>query len=149
MKYLEGLNKIIEAMGKRELDQNAQQTTYLGLIAMQLATMNDELARMKDRVESNNGVNCVCTDEEISKFFMEDVSKQAEEQNIRVGDEIYSELTDSKAVVQRIDAWNRYQCFTDNGSQFVIDRQTFNKYWVKTGKNYPQIVEVLEQMKGE
>lgn len=46
MTYLEGLNKVIEAMGEAKLDQNAQRTMYLGLIAMQLATMNDELARM-------------------------------------------------------------------------------------------------------
>lgn len=65
---------------------------------------------------------------------------------IRVGDEIYSELTDSKAVVQRVDAWHRYQCFDDEGAQFVIDEQTFNSYWVKTGKNYPQVAEVLKQM---
>lgn len=66
---------------------------------------------------------------------------------IHVGDEIYSELTDTKAVVQRIDTWNRYQCFNNEGSQFVIDEQIFNDYWVKTGKNYPQIIEVLNQMK--
>ncbi len=122
MTYLEGLNKVIEAMGERELDQNAQQTTYLGLIAMQLATMNDELARMNGSVKSNN------------------------DKIVHVGDEIYSELTDSKAVVQHIDAWNRYECFTDRGSQFIIDKHTFNDYWVKTGKSYPQIAEVLKQM---
>lgn len=66
---------------------------------------------------------------------------------IHVGDEIYSELTDTKAVVQRIDTWNRYQCFNNEGSQFVIDEQIFNDYWVKTGKNYPQIIEVLNQIK--
>ena len=66
---------------------------------------------------------------------------------VRVGDEIYSELTDCKAVVQRIDAWHRYECFTDNGSQFIIGEETFNDYWVKTGKNYPQITEILKQMK--
>ena len=65
---------------------------------------------------------------------------------VHVGDEIYSELTDSKAVVQHIDAWNRYECFTDRGSQFIIDKHTFNDYWVKTGKSYPQIAEVLKQM---
>lgn len=152
MTYLEGLNKIIEAMGKVELDQNAQQTTYLGLIAMQLATMNDELARMNGSVKSE--VHCACTDEEISKSFMEDVSaveeqlpKQTDDRIVHVGDEIYSELIDSKAVVHHIDAWNRYQCFIDNGSQFIIDKHTFNDYWVKTGKNYSQIAEVLKQMK--
>lgn len=66
---------------------------------------------------------------------------------VHVGDEIYSELTDCRAVVQRIDAWNRYECFTDNGAQFIINKHTFNDYWVKTGKNYPQIAEVLKQMK--
>ena len=85
-----------------------------------------------------------CADEKISESFMEDV----EGNNIvHVGDEIYSELTNSKAVVQRIDAWHRYQCFTNNGDQFIIDKHTFNEYWVKTGKNYPQIAEVLKQMK--
>lgn len=54
MTYLEGLNKVIEAIGERELDQNAQQTTYLGLIAMQLATIADELARMNDNNERDN-----------------------------------------------------------------------------------------------
>jgi len=151
MTYLEGLNKVIEAMGERELDQNAQQTTYLGLIAMQLAMIADELARMNGSVKSE--VHCACTDEEISKSFMEDVSaveeqllKQTNDKIIHVGDEIYSELTDSKAVVHHIDAWNRYECFTDSGSQFIIDKHTFNDYWVKTGKNYPQIAEVLKQM---
>lgn len=148
MTYLEGLNKVIEAMGERELDQNAQQTTYLGLIAMQLATIADELARMNGSVKSE--VHCDCTDEEISESFMEDVTAAIEEQIsdkiIHVGDEIYSELTDSKAVVHHIDAWNRYECFTDRGSQFIIDKHTFNDYWVKTGKSYPQIAEVLKQM---
>lgn len=152
MTYLEGLNKIIEAVNKSELDQNAQQTVYLGVITMQLATMNDELARMNGSVKSE--VHCACTDEEISKSFMEDVSaveeqlpKQAEDKIVHVGDEIYSELTDCKAVVQHIDAWDRYECFADMGSQFIIDKHIFNDYWVKTGKNYPQIAEVLKQMK--
>lgn len=153
MKYLEVMNKVIEAMGKVELDNNAQQTTYLGLILLQLTAISDELARMNDGVKSNNEVNCACTDEEISKSFMEDVStveeqlpKQADEQIIRVGDEICS-LTGDKAVVQCIDAWDRYECFTNEGEQFVLDKETFNDYWTKTGKNYPQIAEVLKQMK--
>lgn len=153
MTYLEGLNKVIETMRKLELDPNTQQSTYLGLIVIQLATISDELARMNDGVKSNNEVHCDCTDEEISKSFIEDVSaveeqllKQTNDKIVHVGDEIYSELTDSKAVVQHIDAWDRYECFTDRGSQFIIDKHTFNDYWVKTGKNYPQIAEVLKQM---
>lgn len=66
---------------------------------------------------------------------------------VRVGDEIYSERINCKAVVQHIDCWDRYQCFTDNGSQFIINTETFNDYWVKTGKNYSQITEILKQMK--
>ena len=150
MTYLEGLNKVIETMRELELDPNTQQSTYLGLIVIQLATISDELARMNNGVKSNNEVNCACTDEEISESFMEDVTAAIEEQIsdkiVHVGDEIYSELTDSKAVVHHIDAWNRYQCFTDNGNQFILDKHTFNDYWVKTGKNYPQIAEVLKQM---
>ena len=139
MKYLEVMNKVLEAMGKVELDNNAQQTTYLGLIATQLATMNDELARMNGSVKSNNEVHCACTDEE-------QLPKQADDRIVHVGDEIYS-ITGGKAVIQCIDAWDRYQCFTDSGDQFIIDTETFNDYWAKTGKNYPQIAEVLKQMK--
>ena len=91
----------------------------------------------------------------IKKFtpteVIDKIKEYEEKQNknkveIHVGDEIYSELTNCKAVVQRIDSWNRYQCFNDGGAQFVIGTETFNDYWVKTGKNYPQIVEVLKQM---
>ena len=153
MKYSEELNKVLETMEKLKLDQNAQRTAYLGLITAQLATMNDELARMNGSVKSSNEVHCVCTDKEMSKSFLEDVSsveeqlpKQTDDKIVHVGDEIYSELTNSKAVVQHIDAWNRYECFTDRGSQFIIDKHTFNDYWVKTGKSYSQIAEVLKQM---
>lgn len=54
MTYLEGLNKLVEDMKKLELDQNAQQTVYLGLIVTQLATIADELARMNDNNERDN-----------------------------------------------------------------------------------------------
>lgn len=75
--------------------------------------------------------------------------KQKKKVEIHVGDEIYSELTNCKAVVQGIDTWHRYQCFTDSGKQLIIDTETFNDYWAKTGKNYPQIAEILKQMKGD
>ena len=130
MKYSEELNKVLEAMEELKLDREAQQTAYLGLITAQLATMNDELARMNGSVKSSE----------------EQLPKQNDDKIVHVGDEIYSELTNSKAVVHHIDAWNRYECFTDRGSQFIIDKHTFNDYWVKTGKNYPQIREVLKQM---
>lgn len=66
---------------------------------------------------------------------------------IKVGDEIYSELTNTIAVVQHIDAWNRYECFNDNGSQFIISTETLNDYWIKTEKNYPQIAQILKELK--
>lgn len=84
---------------------------------------------------------------EIIKADDDEEEKQTDDKIVHVWDEIYSELTDSKAVVHHIDAWNRYQCFADNGSQFIIDKHTFNDYWVKTGKNYPQVAEVLKQMR--
>lgn len=83
------------------------------------------------------------------KKYEEQKKEKIEKAEIHVGDEIYSELTNCKAVVQRIDTWNRYQCFDNKGSQFVIDEQIFNECWVKTGKNYPQIIEILKQMKGD
>ncbi|MDT3387700.1 MAG: hypothetical protein LIR46_08080 [Bacteroidota bacterium] len=85
-------------------------------------------------------------EEDMYCFVIKEIIKADDDKIVRVGDEIYSELTDSKAVVHHIDAWNRYQCFTDNGSQFILDKHTLNDYWVKTGRNYPQIAEVLKQM---
>jgi hypothetical protein len=69
--------------------------------------------------------------------------------SIKVGDEIYSDETDMTAVVHHIDAWGRYQCFNSNGAQFILDKETYDKYWHKTYKYYPQIAEVLEQLRGE
>lgn len=85
--------------------------------------------------------------EVINKIKEYEEKQNKNKAEIHVGDEIYSELTDTKAVVQRIDTWHRYQCFNSEGSQFVIDEQIFNNYWIKTGKNYSQIEEVLKQMK--
>jgi hypothetical protein len=67
--------------------------------------------------------------------------------SIKVGDEIYSDDTDMTAVVHHIDAWGRYQCFNENGAQFVLDKETYDEYWHKTYKYYAQIAEVLEQLK--
>lgn len=69
--------------------------------------------------------------------------------SIKVGDEIYSDETDMTAVVHHIDAWGRYQCFNENGAQFVLDKETYDEYWHKTYKYYPQIAEVLKQLRGE
>lgn len=52
MTHLEALIKVTEAMEKLELDQDAQKTVYLGLIAQGLATVADELAKMNEREEN-------------------------------------------------------------------------------------------------
>lgn len=91
MKYLEGLNKVIEAIGKLELDQNTQQTAYLGLITVQLATIADELARMNGSVKSNNEAHCASTDEEIVKPYLEKLKEQI------VGKSFTEELFDEDA----------------------------------------------------
>lgn len=91
----------------------------------------------------------------LKKFTIEEVFKHIKKYKkgqtkiVHVGDEIYSKITDSKAVVQRIDAWERYECFTDEGAQFILDPETFKDYWIKTGRNFPQIAEVLKQMKNK
>lgn len=71
-----------------------------------------------------------------------DISK-----NVKIGDEIYSSMTESKAVVYHIDAWHRYECFTDDGCSMKLDEHTFDKYWTRTGRNFPQIEAVLHLMK--
>ncbi len=105
------------------------------------------LENMFDTKSLSTIFNTYTASEAIEKILKYEEKQTYNDKIVHVGDEIYSELTDCKAVVQHIDAWNRYQCFIDNGDQFIIDSETFNDYWVKTGRSYPQIAEVLKQMK--
>lgn len=79
----------------------------------------------------------------IEKIKTYEEQKKAEEE-IKVGDEIYSELTNKKAVFIGLDAWGNWQYMTNCGN-FKLDNNA-KKYWVKTGRHFPQIEEMLEEM---
>lgn len=75
----------------------------------------------------------------------EKIKSYEEENKIDVGDEIFSEITKTKAVVQRIDSWDRWEILTESGQTTIDDGR--KKYWKKTGRNFPQIAEILEEMR--
>lgn len=84
-----------------------------------------------------------------AKDFIKQLKAYEEEQkkakkDIKVGDEIYSEMTKTKAVVVYIDTWDRWQCLGEKGT-FTIEDDV-KKYWVKTGRH---VEEILKEMKGE
>lgn len=54
-------------------------------------------------------------------------------EKFNVGDVIYSELSQTKAIIQRIDSWNIIECFSEKG-QFKISREE-KKFWEKTGEH--------------
>lgn len=71
--------------------------------------------------------------------------KQAGEE-IKANDEIYSEMTNTKALVVFVDSWGRWQCLSDNGFFPIDDEQ--KKYWVKTGRQF-DIGGILKTMREE
>lgn len=59
--------------------------------------------------------------------------KKAEE--IKVGDEIYSEMRDTKAIVISIDSWERWICLRADGLFFIINDDV-KECWRKTGNRF-------------
>lgn len=135
--YEDGLNEAWECMRKIVTTKRFKT----------ISEYYDYLRRIFGTNSANEVLETNSASEAIAKI--KEYEEKRKKVEIHVGDEIYSKLTDCKAVIQRIDTWNRYQCFDNKGSQFVIDEQIFNECWVKTGKNYPQIIEILKQMKGD
>lgn len=85
-----------------------------------------------------------------NQAMSEEIGKVLNVRNsVKIGDEIYSGMTETKAVVYHIDAWHRYDCFTEDGCSMCLDEHTFNEYWTRTGRNFPQIEAVLRLVKGE
>lgn len=70
---------------------------------------------------------------------------KAKQDEVRVGNEIISDGT--RAIILRINSWNDWECLSSAGV-FILDSET-QKYWHKTGRDCPQIREMLEQLKGE
>lgn len=86
-----------------------------------------------------------------AKDFIKQLRTYEEEQkktkkDIKVGDEIYSEMTKTKAVFVYIDTWDRWHCLSERG--FFIIEDNVKKYWVKTGRHF-NVEETLKELKGE
>lgn len=86
-----------------------------------------------------------------AKDFIKQLRTYEEEQkktkkDIKVGDEIYSEMTKTKAVLVYIDTWDRWHCLSERGT-FIIE-DGMKKYWVKTGRHF-DVEEILKELKGE
>ena len=70
--------------------------------------------------------------------------KQKQDDVVRVGDEVERKKVPGKLVVQSID--NIYaNCMDCDGGQWTLKFEDIRK----TGKHYPEIESILQQMKGE
>ena len=67
--------------------------------------------------------------------------KKAIEESIKVGDEIYSEVSDTRAIVVSKNSSEEFVCMKADGSFFVVDKGL--KYYWKTGRNFKTEVEQL------
>ena len=108
----------------------------------------------KNCKHSENGM--VGSTERCESCYYDGVSKantlfepmETDNSKIEVGDEIYNDDRNEKAVVHRIDSYDRYQCLNEIGAQFILEKEFMMNNWTKTGRHFPQIAEVLEQMRG-
>lgn len=96
-----------------------------------------------------NSKRCeVCYYDEVLKANKLFEPMETDNSKIEVGDEIYNDDANVKAVVHRIDSYDRYQCLNEFGAQFILEKGFMMNNWPKTGRHYTQIAEVLEQMRG-
>lgn len=54
----------------------------------------------------------------------------------------------NKLIVVAIGAWGDWHCVDYEGHTFKLDDK-YKKYWKKTGKSYPELANILEQLKGD
>jgi ribosomal protein L40E len=160
-KVSEAMQKITEYEKRQKIENFANVTGY---DTKEVGEAVDKIEKNLDQIEDKKScINCIyALNETYSETCRKCVTceedhfepKQTDATDIddgiiKVGDEIYSDETDMTAVVHHIDAWGRYQCFNENGAQFVLDKETYDEYWHKTYKYYPQIAEVLKLLRGE
>ncbi len=79
---------------------------------------------------------------EIAKAYEE--KKQAESETVKVGDVIYSKLTDTTAIVTNIDAWGYWHCIEEDGVTFTLATSVQDQ-WNRTGKHY-DIESILKEL---
>ena len=82
---------------------------------------------------------------EITKAYEE--KKKAEEDTIKVGDVIHSEMSNVKALVIYISEWGNYHCLHSDGTMFTLNVKEA-KYWTKVG-HFDEVSQVLDKLRGE
>ena len=92
-----------------------------------------------------DNIYAITDDYDASEFI--DVIKRYEEQKneIHVGDEVVSDSFDEKGIVTHITDKNCVSLICGMSSMINTSLDKIHK----TGKSYPQIVEILEQLKGD
>ena len=88
--------------------------------------------------------------EVISEFQKwQEEKKKAEEESIKVGDIIYSQMTDSKAIIISFDVWDNWNCIDTCGTGFVIDKSKKEFFkWKKIGHT-DEVEQLLDKLRGE
>lgn len=76
---------------------------------------------------------------------IEVLEKKMQIESVHVGDEIYSDMTDSKAVIVHIDSWGNWHCLTPNGIMKLDENH--KKYWKPTNVSYPDVLATMEILK--
>ena len=74
--------------------------------------------------------------------------KKAEEDTIKVGDVIYSEMSDTKVVVTSISEWGDYDCICSDGATFTLNVDKAAEYWTKVG-HIDEVSQLLDKLRGE
>ena len=74
--------------------------------------------------------------------------KKAEEETIKVGDVIYSEMSNTKALVTLISEWGTYHCLHSGGAIFTLTIDKVAKYWTKVG-HIDEVSQLLDKLRGE
>ena len=70
--------------------------------------------------------------------------KKAEEDTIKVGDVIYSGMSNVKALVIYISEWGNYHCLHSDGTMFTLNVKEA-KYWTKVG-HFDEVSQVLDKL---
>ncbi len=72
--------------------------------------------------------------------------REAIENEVRVGDEIVSELTKTKGVVIAIDAWDAWHCVSEIKPIIDITADK-HKYWKKTDRHFDEVEGLINKMR--
>lgn len=94
------------------------------------------------------GIIADYTPSEFIKAIKEYEEKQTNDE-VKQWDEICGNSDpQNKSIVISIGAWGDWNCVDKEGRTFTLNDE-YKKHWKKTGKSYPELANVLEQLKGD